>query len=183
MGIRPALIAIASFLVCASVPRAAVAQQAAEHGVPCRERPCAVIVDWTRSGGAASQLPDRRYGNPAQLEQLLKARLSERGYTMHSNAGDTGPRVLLIPTVRAAQCDELAGTATDMSCRAIRELELRIEGSQDLVAAIDLPSRLRNRCPDDQPMAVDKLGVFLADWIIYAVDGKAKGERRPVARC
>ena len=161
-----------------------VAQQPdAVGGVPCRDRGCAVIVDWTRAGGVAAQTPDRRYGNPAQLEQLIKARLSERGYTVHGSNADGDPRFLLIPTVRAAQCDEVAGTATDMSCRAITELELRAEGPRELVTGTDLPSRLRNRCPDQQPMEVDKLGVFLADWIIYAVDGKAKGERRPVARC
>ena len=181
MGIRRGLIGVLSLFACGWMPCAVEAQQQAE--VPCRDRPCAVIVDWTRSGGVAGQMPDRRYGNPAQLEQLMKAQLSERGYVMHTNTGDNDPRFLLIPTVRAAQCDEVAGTATDTSCRAISQLEVRVEGPEPLVAAIELPSRVRNRCPDQQPMPVDKLAAFLTDWIIYAVEGKAKGERRPVARC
>jgi hypothetical protein len=32
-------------------------------------------------------------------------------------------------------------------------------------------------------MPVDRLGVFVADMIVYALEGRAKGERRPVARC
>jgi hypothetical protein len=151
--------------------------------VPCRERPCAVVVDWTRAGGIGSLNPDRRYGNPAQLEELLKGRLTERGYTRHGSTGDQDPRILLQPVVRNAMCDQLPGTATDMSCRAIVEVETRVEGPDDVTRAIDIPSRLRGRCASDQTMAVDQFAVFLADWIIYAVDGRAQGERRPVARC
>jgi hypothetical protein len=32
-------------------------------------------------------------------------------------------------------------------------------------------------------MPVDRLGDFVADWIIFALEGRAKGERRPIARC
>lgn len=160
----------------------AAAQEGGGGPVLCKDQPCAVVVDWTRSGGVGNLTPDRRYGHPAQLEERIKARLTERGFTRYG-AADGGPRFLLVPSIRNASCDELPGTATDTSCKAITELETRLEGPQELTGAIDLPSRLRNRCTNDQVMPVDRLAMFVADWIIYAVDGKAKGERRPVARC
>lgn len=167
------------------VSGAAYSPVAAQEGGPvlCKDRPCMIVVDWTRLGGVGNLSPDRRYGQPAQLEERIKSRLTERGYTLYRSAADTDPRFVLIPSLRSASCDELTGTATDMSCRAVNELETRLEGPRELIDAIDLPSRLRNRCTNDQTMSVDRLATFVADWIIYAVDGKAKGERRPVARC
>jgi hypothetical protein len=32
-------------------------------------------------------------------------------------------------------------------------------------------------------MPVERFGAFIADWIVYALEGRSKGERRPVARC
>ncbi len=151
--------------------------------VPCRELPCNVMVEWTRAGGVAAQVPDRRYGNPTHLEQSVKGRLTERGFVSHKSTDGQNLRFLLIPSVGRAMCDEVAGTATDMSCRAILEVEARVDGPDELRRDVDLPSRIRNRCPSEKVMGVDRLGIFIGDWIIYALEGRANGERRPVARC
>lgn len=164
------------------IPYTAAAQEQGD-AAPCRERPCAVVVDWTRAGGIVAQAPDRRYGNAAELEDRLKSTLAERGYALHGGTGGQDLRILLIPIVREAMCDELPGTSTDMSCRAIVEIEARVEKPASVSREIDLPSRIRNRCPSNKIMPVDKLADFVADWIIYAVDGRMKGERRPIARC
>ncbi|MCI0436425.1 MAG: hypothetical protein L0271_22730 [Gemmatimonadetes bacterium] len=161
----------------------AAAQDPALTSVACRDRPCAVVVDWTREGGYASQVPDRRYGNPADLERLVKARLTERGFTSYGGTEAQALRILLVPHIGRAMCDEIAGTATDMSCTAIVELEARADGPDEVRRSVDLPSRIRNRCASEKVMPIDRLSVFIADWIIYALDGKASGERRPVARC
>jgi hypothetical protein len=161
----------------------AVAQEPAQSAVPCRDSPCAVTVDWTREGGLASQVPDRRYGNPTQLEAHVKARLTELGFANHQSANGGALRILVVPGIRNAMCDELAGTTTDMSCRAIVEIEARLEGPDALRRDVDLPSRIRNRCSSDRVMPVDRFGAFIADWIVYALEGRSKGERRPVARC
>lgn len=161
----------------------AAAQDTEQSRVACRDLPCAIVVDWTRAGGVSNQQVDRRYGNPTQLEDLLRARLRERGFTMQGGAENRDLRFLLQPNVRNAMCDHMPGTTTDMSCRAIVEINVRVEGPEQVTRGVDLPSRLRNRCSGDEVMPVDKLATFVADWIAYAVEGKAKGEKRPVARC
>jgi hypothetical protein len=145
--------------------------------------PCIVTVDWTREGGVSNQVPDRRYGNAAQLEAQVKARLAELGFPDNGSSSPQVLQILLVPSVGRAMCDELAGTSTDMSCRAITDVQARLEGPEQLREDIDLPSRIRNRCSSDRVMPVDRLGVFVADMIVYALEGRAKGERRPVARC
>lgn len=171
------------FLACAWLDVPVAAQAAEQASVPCREVPCTLTVDWTREGGPANQVPDRRYGNAAQLEGAIKASLAQRGFSNHSATGTQAVRILLVPDVGNAICDEMAGTATDRSCRAVLQIEARVDGPDELRSKVDLPSRIRNLCSSDKVMPVDRLGVFVADWIIYAVEGRAKGERRPVARC
>lgn len=172
-----------SLLVCGAIHSNVALAQEAEGQAPCREQPCAVIVDWARAGGVANQVSDRRYGNPVRLEELLKADLTELGYALHGSADDQNLRIVLVPVIRNARCDQLPGTTTDMSCRAIVEVQTRIEGPSGVTESVDLPSRLRNRCPGDEVMTVDKLAAFVATWIVYAVEGRAKGDRRPLARC
>jgi hypothetical protein len=152
-------------------------------GVLCKELPCSVVIDWTRNGGIGNVRPDRRYGNPAQLEEFVKARLTERGYVMFGSEDERDLRIRLSPVIRNAMCDQMAGTSTDRSCQAVTEIEVRLEGPGEVTSRVELPARLRNRCPGEEVMPADKLGTFVADWIIFAVDGHAKGERRPVARC
>jgi hypothetical protein len=170
-----------SFLFGASV--GTVAAQESPRAAPCRDLPCSVTVDWTRQGGIGSLTPDRRYGNPAQLEDRLKARLAERGYTLNASTDPNALVILLQPMINNAMCDQMAGTATDRSCRAVTEVRTRLQGPDHATDGVDLPSSIRNRCASDQAMSVDKLAVFVADFIIYAVDDKAQGGRRPVARC
>lgn len=167
-------------LVALTLP---VAAQDEAGPVACKDRPCVLTVDWTRSGGLASLTPDRRYGNPAQLEEWVRAQLTQRGYPLHSSTDGGVVRIVLTPMIRNAMCDQMAGTATDRSCRAVTEIETRVEGPEQVTSSIELPSRLRNRCGSDQIMPVDKLATFVADYIIYAVEGKSKGERRPTGRC
>lgn len=171
---------VAAILLVLAAAWPAAAQEGA--AVPCRDRPCAVHVDWTRSGGIGSLQPDRRYGNPAQLEELIKADLTSRDYTLHGTT-DEGLRIVLVPAVRNAICDQMAGTSTDRSCRAITEIQARVEGPDDVRGGIDLPTTIRNRCGSDELMPVDKLAVYVANYITYALDGKERGERRPVGRC
>jgi hypothetical protein len=173
----------AAWLACGVFGRPAAAQDGAPRAVPCRELACVVVIDWTRAGGVGAHVPDRRYGNPAQLEETVVERLNERGFDMHGNPSQGSLRILLVPAIAKAMCDEMPGTTTDMSCRAITHVEARTEGPEALQRNVDLPSRIRNSCASDKLMPVDRLGVFIADWIIYALDGKANGERRPVARC
>lgn len=174
---------IGSVSVAVWLPAPLQAQESTARAVPCRDLPCAVQVDWTRAGGIGSQVPDRRYGNPTLLEERVRARLSERGFARHGGTGEQGLRFLLVPAMGSAMCDEVAGTATDRSCRAILEVEARADGPDELRRGVDIPSRIRNVCSSDRRMPVDRLGDFLGDWIIYALEGKSKGERRPVARC
>ena len=174
---------IASCVVAWAVCEPVAAQDDVPGVVPCRDVPCMVTVDWTREGGVSNQVPDRRYGNAAQLEARVKARLTELGFADNGSSSPQVLQILLVPAVGRAMCDELAGTATDMSCRAITDLQARLEGPEELREDIDLPSRIRNRCSSDRVMPVDGLGVFVADMIVYALEGRAKGERRPVARC
>jgi len=128
-------------------------------------------------------VPDRRYGNPAQLEDLTRAALTQRGYTLLAGADAGGLRIILQPAVNQAMCDQMAGTSTDMSCQAITEIQARVEGPDAVTDGVDLPSRLRNRCGADRLMTVDQFAVHVAEYIAYAVEGKAKGDRRPVGRC
>jgi hypothetical protein len=171
----------ASFLAVALA--GPLSAQESPQPVPCKTRPCEVFVDWTREGGVAAMTPDRRYGNPAQFEEWLKAALTERGYPLHASTDTDVVRIVLQPSIDNAICDQLPGTATDMSCRAVTDVQARVEGPDALTDGIDLPSRIRNRCGSDQLMPVDRLATFVAEYIIYAVEGKAKGERRPVGRC
>jgi hypothetical protein len=170
---------IAGAWLCAPV----AAQDAAQKHVSCRDSPCTVLVDWSRAGGIGSQVPDRRYGNPTLLEKVVKARLAEHGFARTESPDEEGLRIVLVPVMGNAMCDEMAGTSTDRSCRAITEIEARVTGPDELRHNVDLPSRIRNRCSADKAMPIDKLGDFVGDWIVYAIEGKAKGDRRPVARC
>jgi hypothetical protein len=111
------------------------------------------------------------------------ARLTDRGFRNSGSTSAVDLSILLVPDVGIAMCDELAGTATDRSCRAILQIETRVEGPDELRRDVDLPSRIRNQCSSDRVMPVDRLGDFVADWIIFALEGRAKGERRPIARC
>jgi hypothetical protein len=174
-----------SFVAAILLVLAAAWPAAAQEGaaVPCRDRPCAVLVDWTRSGGIGSLQPDRRYGNPAQLEELIKADLSSREYTLHGSTDVGDLRIVLVPAVRNAICDQMAGTSTDRSCRAITEIQARVEGPDHVREGIDMPTTIRNRCGSDELMPVDKLAVYVANYITYALDGRERGERRPVGRC
>lgn len=181
MRISPTLLSASCMIVFAVCPGAA--QDEVPQPVACRDLPCMVMVDWTREGGENSQVPDRRYGNAVQLEARVKARLRELGYTDNGSSSPQVLQILLVPSVGRAMCDEMAGTATDMSCRAITDIQARLEGPENLREGVDLPSRIRNRCSSDRMMPVDRLGVYVADMIVYALEGKAKGERRPVARC
>jgi hypothetical protein len=189
-GSRRLLVA-STYLVLASIPTAIAAQEPAQTQARCRDLPCAVVVDWTKEGGVGNQSPDRRYGNPAQLEERVKARLTERGFQRYGSTDDADLRIVLVPQVRPAMCDELQGTAAGVDtrgfrntdCKAIAEVEARLQGPDGVTRGIEIPNRIRNRCTSDQMMAVDKLGEFVADWIVYAVEGKSKGEKRPVARC
>lgn len=183
MMARNAFVLVIGFLSVAWARVPLEAQAAEQADVPCRDVPCVVTVDWTREGGPANQVPDRRYGNAAQLEGAIKASLAQRGFANHSGTGSQDLKILLIPDVGNAMCDEMAGTSTDRSCRAVLQIQARLEGPDELRDRVDLPSRIRNQCSSDKVMPVDRLGVFVADWIIYAVEGRAKGERRPVARC
>jgi hypothetical protein len=177
------IVLITSLLACGMTGVPAAAQNPEQAAVPCRERPCALTIDWTREGGVGNQVPDRRYGNAAQLEARVKARLTERGFRNYGSTSADDLSILLVPDVGNAMCDELAGTATDRSCRAILQIETRVEGPDELRRDVDLPSRIRNQCSSDRVMPVDRLGDFVADWIIFALEGRAKGERRPIARC
>jgi hypothetical protein len=159
------------------------AVQDAEAAVSCRERPCAILVDWTREGGIESQVPDRRYGQAAQLEDRIRSRLVELGFSNFGSRDADILRIVLVPHVGNAMCDEVSGTATDMSCRAILDLQARVEGPDAVRKAVDIPSRIRNRCSADKVMVVDRFAAHIVDWIVYALEGKSKGERRPVARC
>lgn len=168
------------------------AQEAKEKPVPCRDIPCVVIVDWSRAGGVAGQVADRRYGNPADLARLVEARLTERGFGNLGGTEETDLRFRLVPVIGNALCDEMAGTSTDWSCRVIRGIEARADGPDDVRRGVDMPSSIQNLCPGptdartrrlERRMPIDRLGPFVADWIVYALEGKSKGERRPVARC
>lgn len=165
-----------------TVPGRATAQDA-QAPVSCRDRPCALVFDWTRQGGLGGLTPDRRYGNPAQLEEWTRAALKERGFNQLDSASSADLRIRLLPTIRNAMCDQMPGTSTDMSCRAVTEIQVRLEGPDTATDGIDLPNRLRNRCGSDQLMPTDKLAVYVAEYIAWALDGKAKGERRPVGHC
>lgn len=173
-------LAIALLLTCTAGPVVSAQEPAAP--TPCRDRPCSVLVDWTRQGGVTSLRPDRRYGNPATLGDLVKSALRERGYRL-AEGEDVVPRIVLRPTIRNAMCDQLPGTATDNSCQAVTEIETRVDGPEELAKSIDLPSRIRNRCGADQVMPVHRLAAYVAEYIGYAIEGKANGEKRPVARC
>jgi hypothetical protein len=172
---------IAGIMTAATLTSAAAQEPAA--AVSCRDRPCALVVDWSKTDGIGSLSPDRRYGNPAELEARVIQALKERGFVRLGSVDSNDLRILLQPVIRNAMCDELPGTATDMSCKAITEIQTRPEGPDAVREGIDLPSRIRNRCGADRIAAVDKFAVHVAEYIIYAVEGKAKGERRPVARC
>jgi hypothetical protein len=161
----------------------AAAQEELPSAVYCRELPCTVIVDWTHEGGIGSLTPDRRYGNPAQLEEWLKRRLTERGFALYESTDANALRILLQPAIANAMCDQMAGTSTDRSCRAVTRVQARLEGPDEARKGVDLPSNIRNQCGSDQLMGADKLAVFVADYIIYAVEEKAKRGRRPVGRC
>jgi hypothetical protein len=161
----------------------AAAQESEQRPVSCRDRPCSILIDWTRAGGIGAQSPDRRYGNPTLLEKLVKARLAERDFPRIESGAEQDLRVVLVPVLGNAMCDEVAGTSTDRSCRAIVDVEARVDGPDEVRRDVDLPSRIRNRCSSDKVMPIDRLGAFVGDWIVYALEGKAKGDRRPVARC
>lgn len=167
---------------CSHAP--AMTQGELENTVPCRDVPCAVVVDWERVGGITNLSADRRYGNPVRLAELVKARLTERGFGNHVNTSvEDELQILLMPRMGNAMCDQMPGTATDMSCRAILEIQARAQGPDRVRREIGLPSRIRNRCSTDQVMPVENLGSFVGDWIIYALEGRWKGERRPIGRC
>lgn len=182
MNHRPTLVFVAA-LAAGGIPGGGASAQEATRAAACRDIACAVDVDWTREGGIGGLLPDRRYGNPVAFEESVKASLAARGFTRYNGGGDDDLRITLLPRIGRAMCDEIAGTSTDMSCRAITEVEARLAGREAVRRNVDLPSRIRNRCSSDRAMPVDKFSVFVADWIIYALEGKATGERRPVARC
>jgi hypothetical protein len=169
------------FLAALVIPSAAVAQQPGP--IACRDRPCVIRVDWTRAGGIGSQVGDRRYGDPTQFEKLIKARLVELGLSRQQSPDGQALEILLIPVMGSAMCDEMAGTATDRSCQAIVDVEARLSGPDEVRRNVDLPSRIRNRCTSDKTMPVDRMAALVGDWIAYAVEGRARGDRRPVGRC
>lgn len=179
----PARIGFVAVLMLCTTAVAGSAQDEVRAPIYCRDLPCAVVIDWTGEGGIGNLSPDRRYGNPAQLEEWVKRRLTERGYALFTGADDAALRIVLKPAIANAMCDQMAGTSTDRSCRAITRVQTRLEGADNARKGVDLPSNIRNQCGSDQRMATDKIAVFLADYIIYAVDEKAKGGRRPVGRC
>lgn len=142
-----------------------------------------VRVDWRRAGGIGSLAGDRRYGDPTQFEKLVRAHLTGLGFTSHESTGDQALEILLIPVIGNAMCDEMTGTATDRSCKAIVDVETRLSGPDEIREDVNLPSRIRNRCSGDKTMPVDKMAAFVGDWIAYALAGRARGERRPIGRC
>lgn len=172
---------MAAWLLLLAAAWPAAAQESGP--VPCKDRPCSVTVDWTRSGGVVALQPDRRYGNPALLEELIKADLTARGYSLHGSTDAGDLRIVLVPAIRNAMCDQMAGTATDRSCRAVTEIQARVEGPDHVREGVDVPTTIRNRCGSDQMMPIDKLAIYVAQYITYALDGKERGERRPTGRC
>ncbi len=111
----------------------------------------------------------------------MKSALTERGYALQGE--DAVPRIVLRPVLRSAMCDQMPGTTTDNSCQAIMEVETRVDGPEEVAESIELPRLIRNRCGADQVMPVHRLAAYVAEYIGYAIDGKARGDKRPVGRC
>jgi hypothetical protein len=175
--VRPVALAALSLLV----PVLASAQDSAiPLAAPCREYTCRIVWDW---GGTspASFGSDRRYGPATDLEVLVPQFLIDKGFKVSGSAGDQFV-ITILPRMRTAMCDQMAGTDTDMSCHTASDVNIRFSSGNGVKAAN--PIRVINRCGAGNTfLTIKDFSIYTADMIIYSLDNEKTRGKRPSTKC
>jgi len=170
-------------IVVAGLSLSVAAAQAQEQQLPttlCKTESCSIQVEWGVSGPPLTT--DRKYGPIAEYLQRVVAGLATAGHAFIGEKQDKDVLTFkLRPRVVQAMCDEMSGTATDMSCQMISETEVEVRNPDPNVK---LPGtiRIRNRCADNRLMDITKFSEYSAGMIAYELSRDPK-KKRPTARC
>ena len=177
MMLRSIIVAVA----CLGLSLAAAqAQEQQPPAALCKAQTCSIQVEWGVAGPPLTT--DRRYGPLAEYLQRIVTHLETAGHRFIGEKQDKDVLTFkLRPKVVRAMCDEMSGTATDMSCQMIGETEVEVRNPDP---SIKLPGtiRIRNRCGDERLMDITKFSEYSAGMLAYELSRDPK-RKKPTARC
>lgn len=152
--------------------------------VPCRDTPCAVVLDWGPGKTAASYPPDRRYGAGDDFEPRFKAALRDRGYRIVDGPTAGAVTMTLRPAMRSrVACDRVTGLNPDLTCTAMEGVTISFANDD---ATVKVPSAIRvnNRCGGaDTYLAHRAFADFAAATLWWEFEGRSTGAERPRTGC
>jgi len=178
MRFRQVLIALSIGILGTAAGRSGVGAQEAASTL-CRSSTCTLHVDWGSQG--TPSFVDRRYGAPGTFEDDVLRALVSGGYRFTNAAADTALRIRLRPRITRAICDLIPGTNPDQSCQTIGDV------AADFLTATKIEGipgnlRIRNRCGNNQLMAIDRFAEYVAGMLDYTL-ARDKEKKRPTPRC
>jgi hypothetical protein len=176
-----ALITGVSLLLGAPALRA---QTVAALPVPCRDMPCALIVDWGVGKSLGDMPPDRKFGSAAEFEVAVREALRTHEMLGVANVADAKLSIRIQAAYKqGVLCDEVPGTNADRSCATIGEAIANFGTS---APEYKPPAALRiiNRCgASTRLMTMKQFGAYVGESIWFALEGDKKKANKPSGKC